>query len=181
MGYFDALASSSFKNLENGKRAFYPWGKFGKGYELQSEAQYVAVKRLVVSYYVAGLPLAVLAAVSRNWIVLAVVLPLILLVYFLLIRHHIRGLPVAGEKLTFKDSYEAQARRHNPIVLWLLLVLSLVFVAGGLLILLDGGDVLTALLCIAFFGACAGLAGWMLLARHRLLRQADPEQTRIFD
>ncbi len=181
MGYFDALASSSFKNLENGKRAFYPWGKLGKGYELQSEAQYEAVKRFVVSYYVVGLPLAVLMALSRNWIILAAGLPVLCLAYILLIRRYTRGLPTTGEKLTFKDSYEAQARRHNPVVLWLLLIVSLLFVAGGLAILLGAGDVLTALLCIAFFGACAGVAGWMLLARHRLLRQADPEQTRIFD
>ena len=181
MGYFDALAASSFKNLENGKRAFYPWGRFGKGYELRDEAQYAALRRLVVSYYVVGLPLAVLAGISRNWIILAVVLALVLLAYFLLIRRHIQGLPAAGEKLTFKDSYEAQARRHNPIVLWLLLILSLAFVAGGVFLLADGGDPLAAVFCIAFFGACAGIAGWMLLTRGRLMRQADPEQTRIFD
>jgi hypothetical protein len=181
MGYFDALASSSFKNLENGKRAFYPWGKLGKGYEIQTEEQYEALRRFVIRYYIVVLPLGILAGVLRNWIALVVLVPLSVLIFVLMIRKLTRGLPRTDERLTFKDSYENQARRHSPVMLWAMLVMSLLFVAGGLFLIAGPGEILVGLLAIGFFGACAAVFAWMLLARRRLMREADPEKTRVFD
>jgi len=181
MGYFDALAASSFKDLENGKRAFYPWGRFGKGYELQTEEQYEAIKRTIIRGYVTIVPLAILAGALRLWIVIAVVVPIALVAYVLVLRRLTRGLPTTREKLTFKDTSETQARRQSPVLLWSMLILSLLFVAGGIALIAMTEELLIGLLCTGFFGACAALYVWMLLLRRRVLREADPEKTRVFD
>ncbi len=181
MGYFDALAASSFKDLENGKRAFYPWGRFGKGYEIQTEEQYEALRRFVIRYYIVVLPLGILAGAFRVWFALVVLVPLSVLVFVLKSRKLTSGLPRTDEKLTFKDSYENQARRHSPVMLWGMLIMSLLFVAGGVVLMAGPGEILIGLLAIGFFGACATVFAWMLLARRRALRQADPETTRVFD
>jgi hypothetical protein len=181
MGYFDALAASSFKNLENGKRAFYPWGKLGKGYELSSDEQYESFQRFVIRYYMIVLPLGIAAGVLRHWVVLAVILPGAMVAYTVIVKRKTRDLPRTDVKLTFKDSYENQARKQSPWILWPLLVVSLLFVAGGLLVVATPGKFGVGLLCVAFFGACAAAAGWMLILRRRVLRQPDPEKTRVFD
>lgn len=181
MGYFDALAASSFKNLENGKRAFYPWGKLGKGYELSSEEQYERFQRFVIRYYMIVLPLGIGAGVLRHWIVLALILPSAIVAYAIIAKRMTRGLPRTAEKMTFKDSYENQARRQSPWFIWALLVGSLLFVAGSFLAMTAPDKFAIGLLGALFFGACAAAAVWMLVLRRRVLRRADPEKTRVFD
>ena len=70
------------------------------------------------------------------------------------------------------ESFEAQASAHSPAMLWVLLVISLVFVLAGLAIVVSGGDVLTGLACAVFFGCCAAVFAFMIAARRRLKR--DP-------
>jgi hypothetical protein len=181
VGYFDAIASSSFKETKSGRMAFYPWGRFGKGYETQTEAQYQALKRFVIRYYVAMVPLGIAAGVFRLWIAIALLLPVSILIYVLAVRTLTRDLPRTDEKITMKDSYEAQARRHSPAVLWAMLIVSLLFVAGGVVLISGPGELLAGLLAIVFFGACAAVFAWMLLVRRRLLRQADPDKARVFN
>lgn len=58
---------------------------------------------------------------------------------------------------------------------WALLVVSLVFVAMGLVLLFAGVDLRLALLCILFFGACAAVAVDTLARKRRAARQlGDP-------
>ena len=40
MGYFDALMSSWFKTLPDGRKLFYPRGAWGRGYIIASEPDY---------------------------------------------------------------------------------------------------------------------------------------------
>ena len=66
---------------------------------------------------------------------------------------------------------------HSPVMLWVLLVISLVFVVGGAAILMSGGDVLTGLGSLLFFGCCAGVFAFMIAARRRLKRNTGPSGT----
>lgn len=180
MGYFDALAAGSFKNLENGKQAFYPWGRLGKGYELQTDEQYESIRRFVIRYYAASLVIGVALAVGIGWFAFAI-LPIGGLYFHLAVRRHLGGMPTASEKLSVKESYEAQARLHNPWILWAALIISLLFVCAGAVLLFGNGDLKAGLLVIGFFGACGTFAGLMLRDRRRLLRELDPEKLRAFD
>jgi len=173
LGYFDALASGAFKRTTSGKMAFYPWGKVGKGYEIPTEAQHREIHRFIVRYYMVVLPVATGAAIFLKWIAL-LALPLIIIPYILRVRRWTRSLPTTDERLTARESFEAQAVMHSPVMLWVLLVISLVFVVGGAAILISGGDVFAGLSSLLFFGCCAGVFAFMIAARRRLKRNTGP-------
>lgn len=180
MGYFDALASSSFKEAKSGKLAFYPWGRFGKGYELETEEQHQTLRRSIIRYYMFVLPVSVFAAVGFGVYGLLAI-PVVVLPYLFMVPRMTKGLSRTDERLTFKDSYEAQAKRHSPVMLWALFLVSLAFTAGGVFLVGKPESFLIALLCIVLFGACTIVFAWMLLARRRLMREADTEKVRVFD
>ena len=171
MGYFDALANGAFKRTTSGKMAFYPWGKIGKGYEIQTDEQYEQIHGFIVRYYMMVLPIAIGAGVFLKWFALVVV-PFAAVPYVLWLRKWTRILPTTDERLTFKESYEAQAAAHSPVMLWVLLAISLIFVLAGAAIVISGGDILTGLVCAVFFGCCAAVFWFMIAARRRLKRDA---------
>lgn len=52
MGYFEDLASRSFKTTEDGRRLFFPWGVFGRGYVIASEDDYQLLRTQMKAYTV---------------------------------------------------------------------------------------------------------------------------------
>ena len=52
MGYFEALASSSFKTAADGSRLFFPSGRRGRGYVIASERDYQRLRRQIKTYLV---------------------------------------------------------------------------------------------------------------------------------
>ena len=171
MGYLDALAQGAFKRTSSGKMAFYPWGKIGRGYEIQTDEQYDEIHRFIVRYYIIVLPIAIGAAVILKWFAFAVV-PVVTVPYVLWLRRWTRILPATDERMTFRESFEAQAAAHSPVMLWVLLVISLAFVLAGTAIVVSGRDVLTGFACALFFGCCAAVFGFMIAARRHSKR--DP-------
>ena len=101
MGYFDALARGAFKSTASGKIAFYPWGKVGKGYEIQTDEQYDEIYRFIVRYYAVVLPVAIGAAAILKWFALAVV-PLAAIPYVLWLRRWTRILPATDERMSVR-------------------------------------------------------------------------------
>ena len=180
MGYFDAIASGSFKETKSGQMAFYPWGRFSKGYETQTEEQYQALKRFIARYYMAMLPLGIAVGIFFQWTGLAILFLISVVVYFVVIRRMTSGLPRTEEKLTMQDSFANQARRHSPFKLWSMLIGSLLLVLGSILVI-KRGDLLTGIGGVALFSACAVVFARMLVVRRRLLRQGDPDKARVFN
>lgn len=166
MGYFDALASSCFKNTKSGKPAFYPWGKFGKGYEIDTEARQHEIKQGVIRYYMALIAVSIAVGVALKWQGL-ILIPIVALPYIFLVRKWTKGLQVTTEKLTFRESYEAQAKRHHPAVLWVMLVASLLLTVGSALALSVEGHLILEVLGLTLFGFCSLVCAWMLIARRR--------------
>jgi hypothetical protein len=181
MGYYDAIASSAFKMTRDGRMAFYPWGKFGKGYVAPTEAQYRKLRRFVTWFYIAILPLCILAGAAGHWLFLIPVLLVVVPVYWVFVRSLTRGLPRTDEKLTFRDAYENQARNQGLFRLWFLFLASLAFFAAGIAIVVTGGDPVSGTFVILFAGSCVALFGWMLRARRRLREQPAPYKAEAFD
>jgi hypothetical protein len=74
---------------------------------------------------------------------------------------------VADERLTYREAMSASATAHGAGSLWFLVVLSGLFVAGGLFLLVATDATWIGLLCTLFFGACLGVFVWMLIVRRR--------------
>jgi hypothetical protein len=168
MGYFDALTSSYFKVAPDGRRLFFPWGVLGRGYALVSEQQYERLRRQLKIYTAVSLIAIVASAGLRFYIATLVIGAALMIYYALWSRYLLSDLQATQERLSPRDSLSAQARVHSTFGLWSLEIVALVFVVGGVFLLVaDRHQWVVAAGCVVFFGACAAVFGYMLVLRGR--------------
>jgi len=167
MGYFDALTSSAFKTTPDGRRLFFPYGVLGGGYLLASEQDYWRLQRQVKIYMIVTLVLIIGASATGNYVWAGIIAAVLIAVYVVWTSFATRGLAPSDERLSLTESMTTQARTHNVGVLWALEIVSLLFVAGGIFILMvDPASRLLALVGIGFFGMCAIAFARMLMLRR---------------
>lgn len=166
MGYFDGLVNSSFKKDSSGRSVYYAWGIFGKGRVLEDARTEEKLRAFLKKYYIAVILLATgLVAVSGLMYLLLLLIPLLTVWFIHTTRALLSQCPVSDEKLTIKDSYSAVAAVTNEFVIWLFLLCSLIFAAGGTWIMLRPvalGARLAGALCMLLFGAGAAALAYML-------------------
>lgn len=168
MGYFDAIASSSFKTLPDGRRLFFPWGVLGRGYAISSEAYYERLRRQVKTYTAVSLVIIIGVMTVQQYLWGFAAAGLLMVAYAGWASFQLRALQPTGERLSYRESLSTQAHLHNKTVLWLMEGVSLVYVAGGLIILRAQPDMwMVAVAVIVFFGACAVAIARMLILRSR--------------
>jgi hypothetical protein len=166
MGYFDAVTSSAFKTTDDGRRLFFPWGVFGRGYVL-TEGQYEKLQRQVKIYTIVTLVLIIAMVVLKEYVATAVVVALLIGFYLIWMKFVLPDLQPSEERLSLEESMTSQAVTHSPAMLWFLTILSFAFVAAGVLILVvDPASWLIALAGIVFFGLCALMMTRMLMLRR---------------
>jgi heme/copper-type cytochrome/quinol oxidase subunit 4 len=173
MGYFDGLTAAAFKQDARGRDLFFLWGKFGKGRVVPTEADGVSVRQYLKNYYLCVIlgivPVVVISgeALQPRWFGTIGVFALLALAAFIPLWLRTRQWQLSDERMTYRESISASAQAHGAGSLWLLIVLSGLFVAGGLFLVLKSDAVLIGALCVLFFGACLGVFVWMLIARQR--------------
>jgi hypothetical protein len=168
MGYFDALTSSCFKTSQDGRKLFFPWGVWGRGYAVASEQDYERLRRQVKAYMVASLVPIIGAAALQAYVGALVIGVLLVAFYLVWMRFLLPGLLPSDERLSLQDSLTAQARAHSATGLWVLEISALAYVGLGILfIVIDPGKWRKALGSIVFFSFCAAVAARMLILRRR--------------
>ncbi|MEZ5788017.1 MAG: hypothetical protein R3D62_16445 [Xanthobacteraceae bacterium] len=168
MGYFDALGSSSFKTMPDGRRLFFPWGVLGRGYAIPSEAHYEHLRRQVKIYLMVSMVVIIALSVAQRYLLSGIVAAFLMAGYAAWAYAQMRSLEPTDERLSYRESLTTQAVHHNKVVLWVLEVIAILYVATGLIILaVDPGNWLVALGAIVFFGACAVIFARMLILRKR--------------
>ena len=178
MGYFDGLANSSFKKDAEGRDLFFPHGMMGKGRVLPDAETADALRAKIVNFYkllmFGGIPLMVVLVNLPGGIPLVVAIGVLFCIgSWFYLRHLTSDYPISDERITYAEAQRSAARGHSYIGLVVLSVISLLFVAGGVFILLvgDADSRLVGLLCTVFFGACFCVFLWMIVSKRR---QAQP-------
>ncbi|HWW99406.1 hypothetical protein [Collimonas sp.] len=171
MGYFDGLANSNFKKSQDGHTLFFPWGVLGRGRVLPDEAAADKVRGFVKRYYKISLPTTIVVCVVAGWI-WAMPLAVIFGFWFYFgTRALVAAYPYSDDKLTLKQGYANAATGHNQFVLWLLFIVSVLFVAGGIFIAYAArspGQIMLGMASIIFFGACGLAIGYMIKVKRAL-------------
>src|SRR5829696_8800503 len=165
--YFEGLVAGNFKTAADGQRLFYPWNVWGKGYVLPDAHAEQRIRKLLTIYYMVWLPLVIIivSIVSSFGVYYAFALiPVGLLAYGVAVRSLTQRLLSSGERLRLTESLMSSASAYSRATLWLLFVISTVFVISGVAIILDG-QIGLGLLIILFFGACGTMCGYMLRMR----------------
>jgi Gpi18-like mannosyltransferase len=168
MGYFDGLTGGSFKTAQDGRRLFFPWGVLGSGYAIASEQDYQRLRQQVKAYMVVTLVLVIASGMYEPYLAPLAAAALLACFYLAWMWRMLPHMARSNEKLSLQESMTSQARAHGAVVLWLLEIVSIVFVMSGIAMLVfDPGSRLTALFCTAFFGLCAAKIARLIVLRHR--------------
>jgi hypothetical protein len=163
MDYFDGMTDGKFKTDVQGRPIFYPWGALGRGYVLPDDSKKKEIRRFVKLCCVAFWPLMAGTAIFIGWRFSLIMLFLILLYYHFEITKFLKGIPVVGERLTFKEKYANSARSHNLGTLWMVAIFSALFFLSSIAIFLRNKDArLFGLACVIFFGASTLAHGFMI-------------------
>lgn len=168
MGYFEGLSSGNFKIAQDGRKLFFPWGAWGRGYVIVTEEEYRRLRQQMKTYAMVSLLLIIVVVISQSYAGLAALVVLLTGFRWAWMRHLLRGLEVAPERLSYQESMTARARTHGPIVLWLSNIGALAFVAGGIwMFIVEPGSRMLAIATISFFGLCVVIITRMLILGRR--------------
>lgn len=168
-GYFNALTSSYFKTGADGRKLFFPWGVWGRGYVIPSEQHYERMHGMLKIYMIVSLVLIIGIVAPGFYIAGFAVAAALMLFYAAWVPFLKRGLEPSEERMTMRDNMTTQARIHHVGVLWALEIMSIVFVASGVAMLIfEPKQWLAALGAIVFFGY-----GGIVIARMIKLRRRE--------
>jgi hypothetical protein len=168
MGYFDGLASGSFKTSQDGRRLFFPWGVLGSGYAIASEQDYQRLRQHVKAYTVVTLVAVIASGIYEPYLAPLAAAALLVCFYLAWMWRVLPRLQRSGERLSLPESMTSQAQAHGAVVLWLLAIACIVFVVTGVVMsVFDSTSRLAALACTVFFGLCAAKIARLLALRHR--------------
>ena len=108
MGYFDALAASSFKTGQDGRRLFFPYGTLGPGLVIRGETEYRRLRR--------RLTINLMVALSLGWTAVGlgglwgggVILPVLILPYVFWAAVQCRRMERTDERVTLGEAWRVQ-------------------------------------------------------------------------
>ena len=162
-GYFNALVSGYFKPAADGRMLYFPWGIVGKGYVIPSQQKYDRLHRDLKIYQVGSL-IVIVALAAMGWLLGCIIATVVLVaLYAIWALYQTRGLAPSDERISMRENMAKQAQLHGARGLWVLEIIALVFVAGGVAMLaIDPSQWLAALGSIVFFGGCAVVFARML-------------------
>jgi hypothetical protein len=168
MGYFDALVSGSFKTTADGRAVFFPFGVLGRGYEVGSERDHASLRFKVKAWIIGGIIWAVGMLELLGTVPGLIAAAALLALYCTWTGYLTRGMRPSDERLSLRESFTAQARVQNPILLWAaeIAAIALLLVSFAMLAA-EPENWLVAVFMIVVFGACAIAFGYMLVLRRR--------------
>ncbi len=168
------LASHTlFARLPDGRIIFRPWGKRGACYLLDERQRLLRARAQRVFWGLGLVAIVISNQIFTIGMSVGVLLPVALGLQYLLFWSFTRGLPltepppeIESSKVQRRELARQRLRERARLMgrgrLWALLLGSLLFVAGSLLIAVSGGSIAASLGGLLFFGACAALFAWQL-------------------
>jgi hypothetical protein len=166
--YFDALASSSFKTAQDGRRLFFPWGPLGPGYVIGSEQDFIRLEGQIKMFLMVSLVVIIGLGVLASYLQSSVVVALLIGFYAVWARDLTRRLQRSDERLSREESWAAQVRAHSARSLWWLEIASLAMTGGGIwMFFVEPEKQLVAVAGIVFFGIGAVTFAIQLVQRNR--------------
>jgi hypothetical protein len=169
VGYFKGIAAGSFKTDAEGRSLFFPCGVLARGRVLDDPSKEERVRKFVTRYNAVGILGSIGVVISGKWILLAAFLPVMLAWYYFGVRALVGDCAYSEDTLTVRDAYANAAVAHNAFTLWLLLVASVLFVAGGAFMAVRGPALSQRAIgafAVLFFGAGVA-ASWHMLKVRR--------------
>ncbi len=159
MGLFDGFVSILFRLDASGRRVYAPFGTWGGVYEVR-EDDAERIQRHGKRFWVVWFIAVVVLVMALDWRYVLMAIPIMLAAYFGMAAWHVRQmtrLPVSPRELPRLSRVELERRYSRAVgvpTLISLTIVSLLFVAGGVWMLMSGAPPTESWLVILFFGLC---------------------------
>jgi hypothetical protein len=182
--FLDRVTGGLFKTAQDGRRLFFPWGVWGRGYVISSEQDSRRIKHQLGIFVIVSAALTVGAIILKGYLAATVIAGLLLVFFVSWKPQLVRGLQPSDERLSLKESYTSLALAQSSRQLWSWGIGALILSGVAIVALLDGsigdsiGSRVTAALLLIISAVLAAFAGWMLVLRRQASRpQAPGKQT----
>ena len=168
--YSDLLTTGYIKTGADGRKIFYPWGIFGRGYVFPSDAASERLNDLLKIYTVIALSIILPVAAPGHYFAAVILTALSLVFYVVWTSFEVRKLQRTDEKLAYSEGMTNMARLMPGWLLWICEISALLFVVGGIVMLItQPSQWMIALGSIVLFGFCGVVDAFMLVQRRRFL------------
>lgn len=156
-----------FKVDGEGNPVFFPNGIMGKGFIIQSEEKRRKIRKLQkIFIYGSMISLGICIPVAGLLLWFIVNLPFTLIIYFRT-KNILKGLPVSDLKLTRADWNAAFIKSFPATLLWVAEIFTLLFIAGGIKIIITEDRKVTGLILVIILGYLAYSIGKMIIQKRK--------------
>lgn len=175
--WFDIFAAPLFKTDHEGRDVFFPWGVWGAGYILEDRRAADRLRKLVrgtwMAFFFIGIPILtqfVHVGTGRQLVVAGIVGAGFGLGASAWFKWQVRGRPRSDLRMSLREAQDAQTLAMGRGGLLIMLTLSLLLIALGVMAIAVGGRDGTWIggLLIAMFGGCLGVFFWQWRRLGRL-------------
>jgi hypothetical protein len=167
--YLAMLTAGTFKTDPTGATVFFPSGILRRGYVVDADRE-AAIRHFLTRFYLAVFALAVVGARIFG-VANLLILPPILVFYWLWSRRTVAGLPVSSLRVTRAEAERSTVRIFGRRWLAVLLIFSMAMTAASLGMLLSPTYQIAGLLGLGLFG----FASYRLLSTLIRYRPVDPD------
>ena len=154
MGFFDGLTNSLFKKDSLGRHLFYPWGVSGKGFVLETNADYSRIFKNIKLINILTFPLAIFTIVFIEVKFSLFFLFLYIILYHLYSKKLTKNLSITSEKMSLADTLQNMANSFHLCLLIFFGIASLLFVIAGAYLVYMNESVVVGGIGIVFFSLC---------------------------
>jgi hypothetical protein len=165
MGYFDGLASASFKSDAHGNTIFFPYGRWGKGRFIADIDSAEQLKKFISRFYMVAFGMTLVVGVTAGYIWTFIATPFVMLWYFQGIKKFLKDAPFSDEKMSSRESMRNMASGMNKYLIWFFFLSSLLFTAAAIFLSVETGDLSLGLAGGGFSAVCALVFAFMLRSK----------------
>lgn len=168
MSILDSIIEPYLTKSESGETIFYPWGIWGKGYEVSSESQIKKIRSTLKAFSVCLFFLVLVAFQSVSGLYVEFLAVTGFVTYWAWAKSVTRGLPVFSERISFRDRIQNSIMQDNQFKLLIITsILLFLSVMSALMFYMEPVDRLMASFFFLLFASLTVLCVYILIMKQK--------------
>ncbi|NQU18202.1 MAG: hypothetical protein HQ564_09095 [Candidatus Saganbacteria bacterium] len=170
MNILDAMIENSFKKLEDGSDAFYPWGIFAKGKIVPNQAEKKKIADSIKYLYIATFVILIIMLTTKAYLPFFLLSILLAACWQFYANQVVKNYKTTEIKVTYSENMQKSAKNYHPAFKWFGLVVGIMItLLGGALILFvrEWPEILIALFLLLVGIFCVWAYSKMLFLKEK--------------
>jgi hypothetical protein len=161
-------AGPLFRTMADGRTVFFPFGRWGRGYELNPGPQSEKLRRWYSASYAAAFTMAAGALALAGYLGVLIAFVVWIALYTAWAFYAVRGLKPSDEKFPYRENFIERSRATGAVWLWGATIIGIALAIFAVFDLFwDPENWLSAIYMIVVFSLLAIGCGAMLVMRRK--------------